>query len=370
MYVKNVIFCCLWYGSIFYGFFFFYCPLMPLALLNPPLFHKLTDFIFASWEAYSSALIEIICDVRFVIEGDFVRTEEHSLIVMNHRTRVDWLFFWALLQHRGVPLTTRCKFVLKSFVKHIPALGWVMQMSRFLYIKRSWAKDQILLEGLLHLLNSDRCNLQVLLFPEGTDLTLSNIKKSEAFARRNDFSSYRHVLHPRTTGFVFMAQKMREFGMLDAVYDVTIGYPDRIPQSEVDCLRGNMPKFVHFLVKRYDQDVVPVDEEELSQWCKELWTKKEKTLDRFYLTGRFSGLDPETNTKEHRAEPILNHFYTSFLFWTSFVTLSLMLCATLELCRLWVTSHTFFFICLSFLTQGFEQLEVTYHYYRLKVKQS
>ena len=37
---------------------------------------------------------------------------------------------------------------------------------------------------------------------------------------------------------------------LDAVYDVTVGYPINIPQKESDVARGNFPKEVHFHIKR------------------------------------------------------------------------------------------------------------------------
>jgi len=37
---------------------------------------------------------------------------------------------------------------------------------------------------------------------------------------------------------------------MKAVYDLTIGYPDLLPQSEMDALRGVFPKNVHFHIKR------------------------------------------------------------------------------------------------------------------------
>lgn len=37
---------------------------------------------------------------------------------------------------------------------------------------------------------------------------------------------------------------------INAVYDLTVGYPDVIPQSEMDALRGVFPKTVHFHIKR------------------------------------------------------------------------------------------------------------------------
>lgn len=49
---------------------------------------------------------------------------------------------------------------------------------------------------------------QFLLFPEGTDLTATNVAKSGQFAEKHGLPVYRHVLHPRTTGFVHFVNTM------------------------------------------------------------------------------------------------------------------------------------------------------------------
>jgi len=40
-------------------------------------------------------------------------------------------------------------------------------------------------------------------------------------------------------------------GNLDAIYDVTIAYPDNLPEREEDLKKGKLPKEVHFYIKRY-----------------------------------------------------------------------------------------------------------------------
>ena len=39
-------------------------------------------------------------------------------------------------------------------------------------------------------------------------------------------------------------------GGLHAIYDVTIGYPDKMPEKEQDIIDGNLPNEIHFHVKR------------------------------------------------------------------------------------------------------------------------
>jgi hypothetical protein len=52
--------------------------------------------------------------------------------------------------------------------------------------------------------------LQILLFPEGTDLTAGSQQRSHQFATSHQLEHYYQVLHPKTTGFVFLVQRMRQ----------------------------------------------------------------------------------------------------------------------------------------------------------------
>lgn len=56
------------------------------------------------------------------------------------------------------------------------------------------------------------------------------------------------MLHPKTTGFVFLASQMMARKSLDSIYDVTLIYPDVVPQTEKILLQGHFPKQVkvHF----------------------------------------------------------------------------------------------------------------------------
>jgi len=38
---------------------------------------------------------------------------------------------------------------------------------------------------------------------------------------------------------------------LDAVYDITVGYPKLLAETELDLLKGKFPSEIHFHVQRY-----------------------------------------------------------------------------------------------------------------------
>lgn len=50
---------------------------------------------------------------------------------------------------------------------------------------------------------------QILLFPEGTDLTPASKVRSDRYAEKHNLPKLDRVLHPKTTGFAFLAQRLR-----------------------------------------------------------------------------------------------------------------------------------------------------------------
>ena len=103
-------------------------------------------------------------------------------------------------------------------------------MCRFLYIDQHWKSDEKRLGDMIdHLAsiytkqsiksfdnshqenrNRSSSNFQIVLFPEGTSITEISKAKSNEFADKANLKRLNHALHPRTTGFSFIASKMRE----------------------------------------------------------------------------------------------------------------------------------------------------------------
>jgi len=74
------------------------------------------------------ALLELVFGVKVVITGDGFVPGERSVIVMNHRTRLDWMFLWCcLLRYSYLRLEKIC---LKDTLKAVPGFGgydcWVL----------------------------------------------------------------------------------------------------------------------------------------------------------------------------------------------------------------------------------------------------
>ncbi|GLH03087.1 Uncharacterized protein GBIM_09006 [Gryllus bimaculatus] len=375
------------------------------------------------------ALLECLLGIRIVVNGDPVASHEHSLLIMNHRTRTDWNFLWAAMFHASQPLAHRMKFVLKDPIRHIPGPGWVMQLTCFMFIHRNWEQDKHLLAKALDYFCDIKHTCQILLFPEGTDLTESSRRRSHEFAKAHGLKHYTYVLHPKTTGFVFLVQRMRQNQQLDAVYDFTVGYPFHIPQQETDLLKGNFPQEVHFTVRRFANSSLPGEDSELRKWLSDVWCEKERTLHDFYSCGHFkqnfppakfqkadtptslpdlasneipsgalnikssspeymlpspdySQLDSvpsssntsssyreESNiSRSFKGQPLSHSsaLYLSLLFWTLLSLLLVLGLALSHLIRIWVAVNCILFVTLSIFTEGTHLIEISL--FRLKQK--
>eukprot|EP00010_Vexillifera_abyssalis_P007235 CAMPEP_0201545998 /NCGR_PEP_ID=MMETSP0173_2-20130828/2397_1 /ASSEMBLY_ACC=CAM_ASM_000268 /TAXON_ID=218659 /ORGANISM="Vexillifera sp., Strain DIVA3 564/2" /LENGTH=134 /DNA_ID=CAMNT_0047954569 /DNA_START=593 /DNA_END=994 /DNA_ORIENTATION=- len=92
---------------------------------------------------------------------------------------------------------------------------------------------------------------------------------------------YRHVLHPRT-GAISVAYEELSRSHFSSIYDITMGYPDVIPQGEKEIASGNFPHQIYVHVKRYDVSELPRDTTALTKWVQARWEEKEQRLTNFY----------------------------------------------------------------------------------------
>ncbi|XP_076635235.1 lysocardiolipin acyltransferase 1 isoform X2 [Colletes latitarsis] len=308
---------------------------------------------------HDKALLKVF-GVQILVSGDHISPTESAILVMNHRTRVDWNFLWAAMYQACLPsiATHRLKFVLKDPIRHIPGPGWIMQMNGFLYITRRWEEDQSRLSRTLDYLVALDRRSQLLIFPEGTDLTKNSKEKSDRYALQHKLPKYSFTLHPKTTGFSYLVQHLQQANYVDAVYDLTIAYPDYIPQSELDFIKGKLPNEVHFHIKRIPSSDMPTHDLTLRQWLEERWFDKEEVLKQFYDKKTFSA----------KTWPLTRQFplQVALCFWSILTGATVFLLIISPLFQLWALVLSSFFVALSFFSTGFNQLEMGW-YWRWKL---
>ena len=233
-----------------------------------------------------------------------------------------------------------------------------MQVGQFLFLSRKWAHDKKQMTEAFSYFTSTKYPLQLLLFPEGTDLSESNKCKSHQFAEQNGLPKYEYVLNTRTRGFLHCMQELKQGPSTLSVVNMSVAYVGGMPQNESDILAGNWPKEIHFYARHVPPAELPDDDHGLEEWVKCCWDEKEKQLEKFYLNEQFDA--PYMKDEE------LNRSRTSMLatgaFWSVFFTA--VLCCLLHypltvLCYFILT--TLFFVALNSLTQGMDWVVLKLH---------
>nr|XP_056708706.1 lysocardiolipin acyltransferase 1 [Euleptes europaea] len=349
----------LFLGS-FFGSIFMLGPLLPLMFVSPGWYRWITDRVVATWLTLPVALLEIVFRAKVVITGDGFIPGERSVIIMNHRTRMDWMFLWnCLLRYSYLRLEKIC---LKSSLKGIPGFGWAMQTAAFIFIQRKWEEDRNHFENMLDYFCDIHEPLQLLIFPEGTDLTENTKARSNEFAEKNGLQKYEYVLHPRTTGFTFIVERLRDGNNLDAIHDITVAYPQNIPQTEKHLLYGNFPREIHFHVRRYPVQALPVSREELQVWCQKRWEEKEERLRLFYEGKKYFDATGRSKIPPCKSElRVMVVKCISLLYWTLFTFAAFVLLYLYSFVRWYSVALVVIFVAQHKLFGGLELIELARH---------
>jgi len=322
-----------------------------------------TWFSFLGWSA------ETIIGTPLVISGDNITPElknERALVIMNHRTRLDWVFllgFW-LREFR----LWNFRAIVKDDLKYMLPFGWPMQLAGFIFLARNWEQDRSYLHQVLGHLGQTEYPAQLLVFPEGTDKTETTTARSNAYAAKEGLKKLDYLLHPRKTGFVYIVNQMRSYRNIDAIYDLTMGFQDRIPQSEKSFFIHNdkigMPSAVHLHFKRYDINNLPTDETELGNWLQNLWYEKDERLAKFYQ-------DPSPSFKQENGEPSVHIPKESSTTVLGSQVFGVGIWALLTMTCIYWLSNSFYFwytvvgwVVLQGITYkfGIDKLELKFHY--------
>ncbi|KAH9310146.1 hypothetical protein KI387_038057 [Taxus chinensis] len=201
--------------------------------------------------------------------------KEHALVISNHRSDVDWLVGWILAQRSGCLGSALA--VMKNSSKFLPVMGWSMWFSEYVFLERSWARDEARLESGLQQLRDFPQPFWLALFVEGTRFTNTKLLAAQDYAASAGLPIPRNVLIPRTKGFVSAVRNLRSF--VPAIYDVTVAVPNDEPSPTMLRLFKRQPSVLHVHIKRHPMTELPNIDEGVAQWCKDVFIAKDNLLD-------------------------------------------------------------------------------------------
>ncbi|CAI8592283.1 unnamed protein product [Vicia faba] len=194
--------------------------------------------------------------------------KEHALVISNHKSDIDWLVGWIIAQRSGCLGSTLA--VMKKSSKFLP--------------------DESTLKSGLQELRDFPLPFWLALFVEGTRFTQAKLSAVQEYAASTGFPVPRNVLILRTKGFISAVSHMRSF--VPAVYDVTVAIPKSSPSPTMLRLFQRQPSVVHVHVKRHLMKEFPEADEDVAQWCRDIFVAKDDLLDKHIADDKFSDHEP------------------------------------------------------------------------------
>ncbi|KAE8318059.1 acyltransferase-domain-containing protein [Aspergillus transmontanensis] len=290
----------------------------PLYLISKDYYYAYMAYTKQSFGLVITALTQWGCPTFVRVSGDKsvqgqihltedgrLKTEfpERLVLIANHQVYTDWIYLW-WVAYTNI-MHGRIFIILKESLKYIPIVGQGMTFYGFIFMARKWLSDKPRLQHRLEKLktrhsgskseSSEYDPMWLLIFPEGTNLSLNTKRRSDEYGQKQGFPPLKHEVLPRSTGLFFCLQQLR--GTVDWVYDCTVAYegpprkgsyPDKYFTLRSTYLQGRPPTSVNMYWRRFAVSDIPLnDQKEFDAWLRARWTEKDQLLDEYFETGRF-----------------------------------------------------------------------------------
>jgi len=251
--------------------------------LSPRAFRGFNRWTADTWWGWCVTGSRLLHAIEIQVSGDLVPSRENAIVIANHQQMPDitFLMMWAREKERLGDL----KWIVKDALKLVPGVGWGMVFLDCVFVKRDWTRDRASVERAFEHLVRNRVPLWLISFPEGTRITPEKLEGARAHALERGLTPPRHVLVPRTKGFVASVQALR--GHVAAVYDVTIGYEKGVP-TLWQYIKGYAPR-AHLHVRRFPITELPDEDGALATWLLDRFVEKDQLLEDYYREGSFRG---------------------------------------------------------------------------------
>lgn len=258
---------------------------LAIRIFSPRAFRRFNRWMANTWWGLCDLGAEKIYGTTVIMSGDNVPVRENAIVILNHQEMADIAVIFSFARAKG--RLGDLKWFVKDVLKYMPGIGWGMLFIDCLFIKRDWTADRDYIHRVFRNILDHDVPLWLMTFVEGTRMRPEKVAGSREYAEKQGLAPMRHVLFPRTKGFVASVQSLR--GHVDGVYDLTIGYLDGVP-TLWQWIKGYVRR-VHLNVRRYAMDAMPQDEDGLSTWLIERFREKDRLLDSFYANGVFPGAE-------------------------------------------------------------------------------
>lgn len=234
------------------------------------------------WWTWCTYFLENVNGARMHYTGLNLPMGERAIVICNHQSMADIPIILSLARRKG--RISALKWFVKDMLKFVPGIGWGMLFLGCPFVKRNWTDDKALIESTFHKITRLGLPVWLVSFVEGTRFQPLKLAQSQKFAAEKGLPKLNWLLTPRTKGFVASVQGLRL--NIDAIYDLTIGYPPEV--NSLLTLAQSVDQDFHVDVKRFPIAELPTEPHALEKWVHERFVEKDLLLEGFHKAGDFS----------------------------------------------------------------------------------
>jgi 1-acyl-sn-glycerol-3-phosphate acyltransferase len=249
--------------------------------VSRPLFRGINRYLASSYWTILLWVMHKVYRVRIGWHSDQLPPHENVILIANHQSAVDVMPLFALAERCG--RVGDMKFFVKEVFKYIPGPGWGMLFLDCIFLKRRWMADRRRIKTTFERFRAEQIPLWLNIFPEGTRYTPKKMLDAQITARHYKWPICQHVLVPYAKAFETSILGLQ--GRVQAVYDVTIGYPKGIP-TLWQMLCGDV-RFLEVHVVRFALEQLPRDAHAIENGLNERFWAKEQHLLSLQKNGTF-----------------------------------------------------------------------------------
>lgn len=114
-------------------------------------------------------------------------------------------------------------------------------------------------------------------------------------------------------------------------------------------IKGNYPSEVHFLIYSIPAEALPSQKDDIENWCKEKWQRKEITLQQFHEKKSFVDCGDYLQANKMLIRSL---FIICCIFWTAWDVFITCVLWSYPVLWLFVIACTVMYVCISKYTQG------------------
>ncbi|TGO10811.1 hypothetical protein BTUL_0125g00250 [Botrytis tulipae] len=260
--------------------------LLPVSYLFPNWVYNASSFVaFTNWN-WIQVIFEVFNGGKITISGDTLPEGETAIVIANHVSWTDFYMIQALAIRAG--MLGRCRWFAKIELRWVPLLGWGIWGMGMPMVSRNWLKDKKELDRVFAGVVVKKWPQWLISFSEATRYTPKKYEEAKTWCKQNNRPLPKHLLYPRTKGFVTTVQHLRKAKHVKAVYDMTIAYSHHNKWHQaptiwesLSCgdLSGKRGYKFHVEVKRFLLEDLPETDEGLAKWLEARWIEKGEYLE-------------------------------------------------------------------------------------------